>query len=117
MFEQATFVNGTADGVMPAEENNFLIAVKLLLKDPYRPVATKTILHTLGLFTNSFSTMSNDFELQHDSLIQITEIINKKKIKNSPLYSKIVVSLWPILTSKVKLSSFFQNNIFRVVSK
>ncbi len=62
IFGTADLHNDTADGVMPTEENNFLVAVKILSEDYNNTEATKTILHSLGLFTNSFSTMPKSFE-------------------------------------------------------
>ena len=103
---QADFVHDTADAIMPSEENNFSFAVKKLLEDFKKPVATRTILHSLKSLTSQFSTMPKDFEQYHDQLIQITKKINKQKVKNSILYSKVIDSLWPILTSKVSIHCF-----------
>jgi len=107
IFGYAYIHNDSADGVMPTEENNFLVAVKKLSEDYNNTEATKTILHSLGLFTNSFSMMPKSFESYYDSLIQIAKNINEQKVNNSPLYSYIIESLWPILTRKVHFSCFY----------
>ena len=109
-------VHDTADAIMPSEENNFSFAVKKLLEDYKKPIATRTILHSLKFLTSQFSTMPKDFEQYHDQLIQITKKINKQKVKNSFLYSKVIDSLWPILTSKVSLYWFLLKNLQQCVS-
>ncbi len=109
MFGYADLGNELADGVMPTEENNFLVAVKKLSEDYNNTEATKTILHSLGLFTNSFSMMPKSFESYYDSLIQIANNINEQKVKNSPLYSNIIEFLWPVLSRKVNFIVFLYN--------
>ena len=75
MFEQANLGPDTADGVIPTEENNFLVAVNKLLKNYNNTVATKTILHSLRFCTSQFSTMPKDFKLYYDSFIKIAKKI------------------------------------------
>jgi hypothetical protein len=107
-------VNNSADGVMPSEENNYLVAMRKLPENYNNTVAMKTVLHSLSTFESPFSTIPKDFDQYHDTLIEISKKINEDKFKNSPLYSNIIDILWPKLTQKVYILFLFSLNVFFV---
>ena len=117
IYGRTTLHNGSADGVMPTEENNFLVAITKLMEDYNNTVATRAVLHSLSTFTSQFSTMPKDFEKFKDSVIQISKKINEQKVKNSPLYSHIIDTLWPTFTSKVNAhcSLLFHSNTYSLM--
>jgi hypothetical protein len=100
LYHSEFLKNGTADGIMPTEDNNFLFAVNHLQEDYNNTVAIKTILHSLELYVSPFSTLSETFL---ELLIKLSKYINEQKVKNSPLYAHIIEKIWPLATSRVNI--------------
>ena len=89
-------------GGIPSEETNFLIAIKKTEDDNQdNPVAYGTFINMVQVLANQEILDLEDFKGYIETYTKMALSTNEKKVKNSPLYSRMIQATWPILTQKV----------------
>ena len=104
IYGQRQIEPGQSEGGMPPEETNFLIAIKKTLEDNQdNPVAYATFITMAEILANRETMDLEEFKGYFKTYTKMALSSNKKKVKNSPLYSRLIQATWPILTQKVKI--------------
>ena len=91
-----------SQGGMPSEETNFLIAMKKTEdgnKD--NPIAYGTFISMAEVLATKEILDLEDFKGNIETYTKMTLSSNEKKVKNSPLYARLIQATWPFLTQKV----------------
>ena len=89
-------------GGIPPEETNFLIAIKKTVDDNQdNPIAYGTFISMAEVLANQEILDLEDFKGYIETYTKMALSSNEKKVKNSPLYARMVQATWPILTQKV----------------
>ena len=104
IYGQRQIEPGQSEGGMPPEETNFLIAIKKTLEDNQdNPVAYATFITMAEILANRETMDLEEFKGYFKTYTKMALSSNKKKVKTSPLYSRLIQATWPILTQKVKI--------------
>ena len=94
-------------GGIPPEETNFNVAIKKLVDNDNpqdNPVAFGTLI-TMSDAVSNLETMDlEEFKGNYETFTKMALGLNEKKIKNSPLYSRLIEASWPYLTQKVNIN-------------
>ena len=91
-------------GGIPPEETNFDVALKKLIDNDNpldNPVAFATFISMSEALCNQETLNLDEFKGHSQTYTKMGLSLNERKIKNSPLYSRLVQATWPILTQKV----------------
>ena len=104
IYGKETIYRGSADGIMPAEETNFLYALKKLAVDSNNQNAMTTVVRESSAFITPESRLLPEFQTLIELSAVVSTTINAQKIKNYPPYSAIVQNLWPIITNTVMIT-------------
>ena len=103
IYGQRQIKPGQSEGGMPPEETNFLIAIKKTTDNNLdNPVAYATFISMAEVIVNRETMDLEEFKGYFKAYTKMALSSNKKKVKNSPLYSRLIQATWPILTQKVK---------------
>ena len=94
---------GQSKGGIPSEETNFMIAIKKTTDNNLdNPIAYATFISMAEVIVNRETIYLEDFKGYIKTYTKMALRSNEKKVKNSPLYSRLIQATWPILTQKVK---------------
>ena len=89
-------------GGIPSEETNFMIAIKKTTDNNLdNPIAYATFISMAEVIVNRETIHLEDFKGYIETYTKMALSSNEKKVKNSPLYSRLIQATWPILTQKV----------------
>ena len=101
IYGKETIYRDSADGIMPAEETNFLYALHKLTEDSNNQNAMATVVRESSTLITPEAGALEEFEALIELSAVVSSILNAQKIKNYPPYSAIVQSLWPVVTNRV----------------
>ena len=91
----------SADGIMPGEDKNFLLALNKLTEDNNNQIALNTVMEETNILIEPKTNTLPEFQQLFEAISVVSLKFNHQKIKNYPPYSKIVQALWPLITNTV----------------
>ena len=81
----------------PPLTTNYLVAIKQLASgkgEDDGPISVGTLLHASNAVFSLDKTVWSDFEELTKTVFNLLKSLNDHKIKNSPVYSKLIEALW-----------------------
>ncbi len=101
IYGKETIYRDSADGIMPAEETNFLYALNKLTEESSNENAITTIVRESSTLITPATGALKEFQALIELSAVVSSVLNAQKIKNYPPYSAIVQNLWPVVTNTV----------------
>lgn len=93
------------DKSIPPLTTNVIVAFKTY-SEKEDEVALATIVHASGAVLTTETLTMEPFKEMFSHAKKIMMNVNSKKVKNSPVYSRMVEILWPVLANVVFLSHY-----------
>lgn len=115
VYGKETIYRDSADGIMPAEETNFLYALNILTEESTNENAIATVVRESSTFITPATGVLKEFQALIELSAVVSSVLNAQKIKNYPPYSAIVQNLWPVVTNTV-IITFKYFSMFRTIA-
>ncbi len=101
IYGKKTIFPDSADGIIPEEERNFLVAVNRLTEDHNNQIALNTFNKEIKILIEPNTVILPEFQQLIERVSAVSMKFNSQNIKNYPPYSTIVQILWPLITNTV----------------